>query len=229
MKDENLWNEAGTKGLIEFLTNADGEDHDAAVYDTKFEFDKTRPEAVRYIACCAMRKAEPLVFPDKGMLELDRFEYPKPTDGSVVPIDMVTENPRIREAYTARKKREAAALEAEPPDYGVEGAKVYVPDSSQYATAVVHAVQWRKSYREIPEMYMTPDEKIEYQKDLDKQRRAERRESFRYLWLPLICFFVCFLISWLVCEDDSPSQLIFVLLGLGSFVWCVISVRRHIV
>ena len=61
MADEKLWREEGPKALLEFLSTATGEDHDAAVYDTKIEFDPSSMDAVRYVASVAMTKAAPVV------------------------------------------------------------------------------------------------------------------------------------------------------------------------
>lgn len=140
-KHRNFWDEPGPRCLVEFLTNAEGENHDAAVYDTKLEFDKTRPWAVQYVACCAMKKAAGIVPEPMGKRAVDGLDCPMPTDGSVVPIDVVTENQKVREAHDARKMREAEAANAEAPDLSSDACTTYVPDSQAYAEAVIYALR----------------------------------------------------------------------------------------
>lgn len=78
MKDKNLWREEGPKAFLKFLTNATGEDYDVAAYDTKYDFDPSNPEAVRFIACVAMSKSRRVFLGWRQLeeeLDEDAYEY----------------------------------------------------------------------------------------------------------------------------------------------------------
>lgn len=75
MSDSNIWRAMGAKELIEYIASAEGEQHDAVVYDTGYEFDAESPDALRFIAGVAMTKAS-----ENG----ESFLIEMPCDGSVI-------------------------------------------------------------------------------------------------------------------------------------------------
>lgn len=81
------WRWMGVKSLVQYLASAEGEGHDAAVYDTGYEFDPQNENAVRFIASAAMTKAA---------LGKENFREEMPTDGSVVPVEKTSQNERIK-------------------------------------------------------------------------------------------------------------------------------------
>ena len=159
MRDEKLWRREGPKELLEFLSTATGEDYDAAVYDTKLQFDSSNMDAVRYVASVAMAKADP-----SG----DVSEETMPDDGSVCPYDVAPEIDSMRSAYEERIEKESSA------DF-------YLPDSSAYSTAVVHAIERRNILLED----MTDDERKQLEEDAEKARRSDSRYMFLHYYLPL--------------------------------------------
>lgn len=162
MNDKKLWREEGPKALVEFLSNATGEDYDAAVYDTKLEFDSSNLEAVRYIASVAMSKAEPILMDWKREENRETFEYPMPADGSVAPYDSEEGTEVVRRHREDRLYREQHH----------EGPCLYVPDALRYCRAVTCAL----CQREIPFDDMTDEEKRQF----EKMERAERRSDMLY-------------------------------------------------
>lgn len=164
MRDEKLWRREGPKALLEFLSSATGEDYDAAVYDTKFDFDPYNEEAVCYIASVAMAKAEPILMGWKKKEYRESFEYPMPTDGSIAPYDSDEGNESVRGLREERIYREAHA----------EGPCIYVPDASRYCEVVEDAL----NKREIPYDDMTELERKE-------SIREKRWFEFRYHYLPM--------------------------------------------
>lgn len=127
MVNEKFWQVPEVKALVEFLTNGVGDDHDSAVYDTKFEFDRHNPEAVRYMVTRVLNRNR-IVVKDKVWSGF-YFEYPCPEDGSVLSINTeVKEWYPQYEDYAARKKREQ------------ECEWVYVPDQDKYCELVLAAV-----------------------------------------------------------------------------------------
>ena len=135
MSDEKLWREEGPKALLEFLSSATGEDYDAAVYDTKLQFDSSNMGAVRYVASVAMTKAS-----QSGEV----FEEPMPCDGSVCPYDVAPEIGSMCSSYEERAEKESAA-------------EFYFPDSSAYSDAVIRALERRNiRYRDMTEKTHEP-------------------------------------------------------------------------
>lgn len=159
MNDEKLWREEGPKALVEFLSNATGEDHDAAVYDTKLEFDSSNVGAVRYVASVAMTKASP-----SGEV----FECRIPDDGSVCPCD---EEPTLEIMCAFRNER----LNRE----SCEG--LYLPDSSMYSEAVIRAIERRN----VMFADMTDEEKRQFEDRAKAARRSDNLYMFWHYYLPL--------------------------------------------
>lgn len=159
MNDEKLWREEGPKALVEFLSNATGEDHDAAVYDTKLEFDSSNVDAVRYIASTAMTKAS-----QSGEV----FEYQMPEDGSVCSCDEEPALEIMRAFRSERLSREA-------------GEGLYLPDSSMYSEAVVRAIERRN----VMFADMTDEEKLQFERRAKAAQRSDRIYMFWHYYLPL--------------------------------------------
>lgn len=159
MNDEKLWREEGPKALVEFLSNATGEDHDAAVYDTKLEFDSSNIGAVRYVASVAMTKAS-----QSG----EAFECWMPDDGSVCSCD---EKPTLEIMRAFRNER----LNRESCD------GLYLPDSSMYGEAVVHAIERRN----VMFVDMTDEEKHQFEERAKAAQRSDRLYMFWHYYLPL--------------------------------------------
>lgn len=163
MSDEKLWREEGPKALLEFLSSATGEDYDAAVYDTKFDFDSSNIDAVKYVASVAMTKAS---------LGLESFETSMPTDGSLSPYESECENERICQNKTERIYRENHAV----------GPCIYVPDSSRYCQMIANAIRSRG----IPYEEMTESERIEYIKHQQSKKREDWWFTFWHHYFPMI-------------------------------------------
>ena len=121
-RDSSLWLEEGPKALLDFLSTAEKEQHDAAVYDTKCEFDRHDPDAIRYIACLAMTKAS-----DKK----EEFSYELPSNGTVAPIGapIGTEDMLHSSAYRAKCE---------------SGDKLYIPSAADYVASVIKALNERR-------------------------------------------------------------------------------------
>lgn len=149
-KPEDVWRTAGAKPFLKSLSEETGEYHDAAVYDTKYEFDPQNPAAVKYVASVALNKVM-YAFRDEADKEKPflygpwsksfggtthgrtTYKADMPTDGSVVPIDTVPENDRMLQTYTARKQREDNAQG--------KGGITYIPDASKYCEDVIYALE----------------------------------------------------------------------------------------
>lgn len=167
MPDTKLWRQEGPKAFLEFLSNATGEDHDAAVYDTKLEFDASNDAAVRYVASVAMTKAS-----ETG----ETFSEPMPENGSVLPCDREPDNARMKEAYRQRKEKE-------------QSVRLYLPDADAYSEAAINAV----SLREIPESDMTEDELAEKERERNK---ADRTVVLGYLFCALlVCGWIVWMLN----------------------------------
>lgn len=158
MNDEKLWREEGPKALLEFLSSVTGEDYDAAVYDTKLQFDSSNMGAVRYVASVAMTKAS-----QSGEI----FEEPMPCDGSVCSYDVTPEIGSMRSSYEERVEKESAA-------------EFYFPDASAYSDAVIRALERRNiQYKD-----MTEDERKQAEENARAAQRSDRRYMFWRYYLP---------------------------------------------
>ena len=122
MNDVGLWRQEGPKAFLAFLASATGEDHDAAVYDTKLEFDPSSEAAVRYVASVAMTKA------CQGS---EVFYEPMPEDGSVVPYNEMPEDPWTNAFYQERLAKENSV------DF-------YIPNSTAYSDSAIRAITYRR-------------------------------------------------------------------------------------
>ncbi len=160
MPNKEFWRALGAKELMQFLASAAGEQHDAVVYDTGYEFDPYSEEALRFIAGVAMTKASH----DRTV-----FEAALPQDGSVAAKDVVPENERMRRSAEDRKRREHSAQ------------TIYIPDPSEYCSYVLSALQ----YRQISYNDMTPEERQKWEAEMVDSRRADNRYVFIHHWLPI--------------------------------------------
>ncbi len=171
MRDEKLWRREGPKELLEFLSVATDEDYDAAVYDTKLQFDTANIAAVRYVASVAMAKAS-----RSGEV----LEEPMPDDGSVCPYDVVPETEAMRSLYEKRLEKEA-------------GLDFYLPDSSAYSDAVIHAIERRNILLED----RTEDERRQMEESAREARRSDSRYMLLHYYLPIaFAFFSLLLILY---------------------------------
>lgn len=166
MPNKEFWRAMGAKELIKFLALATGEQHDAAVYDTGYEFDPYSEEALRFIAGVAMTKASH---------DHTTFEAAMPQDGSIAAKDSTPENERMRRFACDRKNREQNAR------------TFYVPDSSEYCKHVLSALQYRRIHRDD----MTLDEQQKWDEDVEASRRADKRYAFIHHWLPIGALIIC--------------------------------------
>lgn len=160
MSDEKLWREEGPKALLDFLSSATGEDYDAAVYDTKLQFDTSNMGAVRYIASGAMTKAS-----QPGEV----FQEPMPCDGSVCSYDVAPEIGSMRSSYEERVEKESAT-------------EFYLPDASAYSDAVIRALERRN----IRYGDMTEDERKQAEENARAAQRSNRRYMFWRYYLPTV-------------------------------------------
>lgn len=158
-RDSSLWREEGPKALLEFLLTAEGEQHDAAVYDTKCEFDRYDPDAIRYIACLAMTKAA---------FGKEEFSYELPANGTVVSLGAPIGTEDMLKSAAYRAEREKTASEAADPNkydniidrnFTFYHITTYIPDASNYVERVIDAI----SKRRISVDDMTPAEKSNYE------------------------------------------------------------------
>lgn len=123
MSDVNIWRAIGAKELLAYISSAKGEQHDAVVYDTGYEFDADSPDAVRFVASVAMTKASE---------NTEDFIVEMPKDGSVVsrfdrPISAI-----LLRSMHERTRRENTS------------AAVYVPDSDEYCDCLQNALEYRR-------------------------------------------------------------------------------------
>lgn len=143
-RDSQLWREEGPKALLEFLSTAEGEQHDAAVYDTKCEFDRQDPDAIRYIACVAMTKASG----DK-----EEYTYELPSNGTVAPIGApIGTGEMLRSAAFRAEKEKAGAA---------DNTKMYIPNAGDYISFVIDALK----HQNIPLEDMTEEERAANRSD----------------------------------------------------------------
>lgn len=166
MPNKEFWRAMGAKELIKFLASATGEQHDAAVYDTGYEFDPHSEEALRFIAGIAMTKASH---------DHTTFEAAMPQDGSIAAKDSTPENERMRQFACDRKNREQNAR------------TFYVPDSSEYCNYVSSALQYRQIHRDD----MTLEERQKWDKELEATHRANNRYLFVHSVLPVGALIIC--------------------------------------
>ena len=159
MDNRDIWRAEGARVLLEYLSSATDMHHDAAVYDTKYEFDIHNPDAVRFVAAVAMTKA----------CDGEVFSVAMPTDGSVISYDLEPENKRMQAAYAARKRRELAA----------DGS--YIPESEDYCEAVDMAL----SYRRVQFADMTEEEKQRHKAELKRAEKSDKIYMFLRLYLPV--------------------------------------------
>jgi len=159
MNGQDIWRTEGAKSLLEFLSTATGEEHDAVVYDTKHEFDKQNPDAVRYIAALAMTKAS----------GTEDFEAQMPENGSVLPHYVRPDNTRMLTAFQERKEREQQA------------SGVYVPDARKYCAMVEFALD----NRYIAFSNMTAEEQSDHNRSLKKSAHRDRTYMLTHFYLPL--------------------------------------------
>ena len=138
-RDSQLWRGEGPKALLEFLSTAEGEQHDAAVYDTKCEFDRHDPDAIRYIACLAMTKAS---------FGKEEFAYELPANGTIAPIGAPIGTEDMLKSAAYRAEREAAVRPymtaadgySAIDDKHFKEPRVYIPDASNYVKRVLNAI-----------------------------------------------------------------------------------------
>lgn len=144
---------SGFKELVDFLADAIGDFHDAAVYDTGYEFDPDNVDALIFIAAKAMTKAS---------LGKEEFCAPMPQDGSVVPLEEKPDNPKMLRAYLDRKECEKNAK------------FTYIPMFSLYVDKVEKALRRRN----IPYEDMTAEEKLQDEQELASINKELKRTSF---------------------------------------------------
>ncbi len=172
MNDVGLWRQEGPKAFLAFLASATGEDHDAAVYDTKLEFDPSSEAAVRYVASVAMTKA------CQGS---EVFYEPMPEDGSVIPYNEMPEDPRINAFYQERLAKENSV------DF-------YIPDSTAYSDSAIRAI----TYRRILADDMTEKELKEVERASEAAKRSDSKYMLLHYYLPLAFAFVSLIL--IICK-----------------------------
>lgn len=160
MTNMDIWRAMGAKTLIEYLSKETGEHHDAAVYDTGYEFDIHSLDAVRFVASVAMTKAS-----RSGEI----FVSEMPSDGSVVPIRTRPQNEEMLKAFMEREDRERIT------------SSVYVPDSSEYCKCVQNALQ----YRQLHLSDMTEAERESFQRELEGAERSNLKYMALHYYLPV--------------------------------------------
>lgn len=183
-----IWRQEGAKALVEFLTNATGEDHDAAVYDTKLEFDSQNPVAIRYVAAVAMSKAYAALHENAAHISPPVEQMP--ADGSVVPLGSVPQNKRMLTAYDERMKRETDSRQ----DWR---SPLYIPNADAYCKAVLNAL----SNTDIPYEDMTPEECEAHQQRIAEEEHRKAKARFRYDTLPklmsaIVVFACAIIVLW---------------------------------
>lgn len=201
-QDSSLWREEGPKALLEFLSAAEGEQHDAAVYDTKCEFDRHDPDAIRYIACLAMTKAS---------FGIEEFSYELPENGTIAPIGapIGTEDMLKSAAYRAERERITSEAADESRFNNVADridahlrAAIYVPNADNYVQCVVDATRKRN----IPLDDMTPSERSSYEQEHDAPDSLGTALNFVggigyglwEMWKPFILFGAVLGLIWLL-------------------------------
>lgn len=181
--DKNVWREEGQGELLEFLANAQGEDYDSAVFDTKLDFDPENEAAVGYVASIAAIKAIPFLERWRFQEFTDdpaNFARQMPDDGSVARYDSEEGNDAVRRNREARLMREAEH----------EGPCIYVPDSSGYVQAVRGAIE----KREIPYENMNEKERLRHNW-AGVFRQIKEWLSSPTLWLFIVVYGVLFLMA----------------------------------
>ena len=172
MNDVGLWRQEGPKAFLAFLASATGEDHDAAVYDTKLEFDPSSEAAVRYVASVAMTKA------CQGS---EVFYEPMPEDGCVVPYNEMPEDPWTNAFYQERLAKENSV------DF-------YIPNSTAYSDSAIRAI----TYRRILADDMTEKELKEVERASEAAKRSDSKYMLLHYYLPLAFAFVSLIL--IICK-----------------------------
>lgn len=162
-RNSALWRECGAKALIKYLSSATDEEHDVAVYDTGYEFDRLDPDAVRFIACIAMTKAS-------AQKDGETFSYQLGESDRVIPLADVANCEQTRSLAADRMAREAAAP------------YTYIPDQTKYVEHVINAI----TNRNIARQDMTPEEKEADDQKQAKIDKSDRRYVIFRIYLPII-------------------------------------------
>ena len=160
MSDVNIWRAMGAKALLEYISSAKGEQHDAVVYDTGYEFDASNPDAVRFVASVAMTKSS-----ESG----EDFLTEIPNDGSVVPRLNMPSSEVLLCSMQERMDREKVS------------SMVYVPDSDEYCRHVLDALKYRRIHIDD----MTEEERIEFEKSLKRAKRSDQLYMVIHCYIPL--------------------------------------------
>lgn len=160
MSDVNIWRAMGAKELLEYISSASGEQHDAVVYDTGYEFDTDSQDAVRFVASVAMTKAS-----ENG----ECFLVEMPQDGSVVPCSEFPERIAMKQLFLDRKDRENRED------------SVYIPDSELYCKRVQNALKYRRIHIDD----MTSEERKEFENDIQNARKSDRWYMVLHYYLPI--------------------------------------------
>lgn len=199
-QDSSLWREEGPKALLEFLSTAEGEQHDAAVYDTKCEFDRHDPDAIRYIACLAMTKAS---------FGKEEFTYELPANGTIAPIGapIGTEDMLKSAAYRAEREAAVRPYMTATDGYSIikdehlKESRVYIPDASNYVERAIGAI----SKRRIRPDDMTPSERSSYEKNHAPDPLGTALDfvggigyGLWEMWKPFVLFGVVLGVIWLL-------------------------------
>lgn len=160
MSDVNTWRAMGAKTLLEYISSAKGEQHDAVVYDTGYEFDANNPDAVRFVASVAMTKAS-----ESG----ESFLTELPTDNSVVSrFDTPTSAVLLRLMQERISREETSDT-------------VYVPDSDEYCKCVQNALEYRRIHIDD----MTEAEQSEFEDNLKKAKRSDQWYMVLHYYIPI--------------------------------------------
>lgn len=159
MTDVNMWRAMGAKELLAYISTAKGEQHDAVVYDTGYEFDASNPDALRFVASVAMTKAS-----EDG----EDFITEMPRDNSVISRFETPTSPVLLTLMQDRASREDASD------------TVYVPDSEVYCKRVENALMYRRIHIDD----MTEAEKNEFEESLNKAKRSDFWYMVLHYYLP---------------------------------------------
>lgn len=220
-----FWRDWRCRDLIKLITCATGELHDAIVYDTHFEFDRSDPDAVRFVASVALLKAfrtaslsyiwkEPQEYKYKSLL------YPFPNNGKVLHIDLIQNDGLLYELKKERETREQTS----------DG--IYIPDmEGRYAQTVMEAlrseigrseetnpligIQWRDEVVNAHDGLLSAEE-------CEKQEKKARRERFKPFLMVM---------SWLIVPIIFPVipqalAVPWVITVIGLIAWSVYYVFR---
>ena len=170
MSDTNIWRAMGAKELLEYIASATGEQHDAVVYDTGYEFDSSSPDAVRFVASVAMTKAS----------DGESFLVEMPQDGSVSPRFEIPDRDSMKRTFFERQSRENRKD------------LVYVPDSELYCKRVQNALKYRRIH--IDDMTEGEREKHEIERKNTERSDKMYMATHYYIWVALVIFMVIYII-----------------------------------